>query len=106
MTYIYAPHEPRPDRLAEVIAEMRDAGAPMIRAWWAGDHWRALEGSHRLAAAAELGRCPILIALDMDDRIEHDFEDCAGRRVRDVLEYLDILGPGYEFDDMMRGSTR
>lgn len=103
--YVYAPHAARPDRLAEVIAEMREQGVPTIRAWWAGDHWRALEGSHRIAAAHVLGLTPIIEQMELDDEIEHDFEDVPGRTVRDVLEYLDVLGPDYEFDGLA-GSAR
>lgn len=81
---------------------MQAAGAPTIRAWWAGDHWRALEGSHRLAAAHALGLTPVIEQMDLDDEIDHDFEDCAGCAVRDVLEYLDVLGPDYEFENLPR----
>lgn len=100
--YVYAPCDVRPDRLAEVVAEMRSLGAPTIRVWWAGDHWRALEGSHRLAAAHALGLVPEFVEMRLDDEFEHDFEDCVGRSVRDVLEYMDVLGQGYEFDGLAR----
>lgn len=98
--YIYAPHEPMADRLVEVIAEMRELRSPTIMAYWAGDHWRALEGSHHLAAAHALGLTPVVEQMDLDDEIERDFEDISGSTVRDALAYLDVLGPDYEFDDL------
>lgn len=97
--YIVAPHEPFPKRLADVIHDMARYGAPSIRAWWDGEKWIALEGSHRLAAASALGRTPKIIELSENDKITHDFEDVPGNRVRDVLEYLD-LGPHYYFSKM------
>jgi hypothetical protein len=57
---VYAIHPPAQDRLAGVIAEMQILGAPIIEVVDCGDHYQALEGSHRLAAAAALGLVPIL----------------------------------------------
>ncbi len=56
MSTIVAPHEPEPAKLAKVIDQMTRLGSPKIRAWWDGEKWIALEGSHRLAAAKALGR--------------------------------------------------
>jgi len=77
---IYAIHAPTPDKLADVIEQMRSLGAPTIRVVNCGDFYMALEGSHRLAAAAELGLVPELVIYEQDDEIdvtEHDWYDSA-----------------------------
>ncbi len=106
MATVHAPHRPSPNHLAEVIEEMRTLGAPRIRAWWNGDAWIALEGSHRLAAAHTLGLTPKIEAMDEDDEIEHDFHDIDGDRVEEVIAYLTSyeLGPDYRFDGLARGN--
>lgn len=57
-------------KLDVVIAEMRELGAPTIRVVDCGDYLMALEGSHRLAAAAELGLTPACIIIDQDQEID------------------------------------
>jgi hypothetical protein len=77
---IYAIHAPEADKLAAVVEQMRILGAPTIRAVDCGDFMMALEGSHRLAAAAELGLEPVLEIYDQDDEIDitvHDWYDSA-----------------------------
>ena len=56
--------------LARVIAQMRELGVPRIRAIDCGDHFVALEGSHRLAAASLLGLIPEIIVFHSDELIE------------------------------------
>jgi hypothetical protein len=70
MTTIYAIHAPRADHLADVIATMRQSGAPTIEVVDCGDHYMALEGSHRLAAAHHLGLEPELIIREQDEIID------------------------------------
>jgi hypothetical protein len=87
---IYAPHGPNPEQLIRVKAQMQTLGAPAIRAYYSGDAWYAIEGSHRLAAAHELGLEPEIIEVEYDAVIsDHDFPDlddtCA---VADIIEYL------------------
>jgi len=50
-------------RLDLVVEYMRTAGAPRIRAYFdaESDAWFALEGTHRLRAAAILGVAPVLV---------------------------------------------
>jgi hypothetical protein len=48
---------------------MREMGAPVIRVVDRGDHLTPLEGSHRLAAAAELGLAPKLDVPAQDEMI-------------------------------------
>ena len=63
-----------PERYPEVVAKMRELGAPVIQVF-ALSSWEyfALEGSHRLTAAKELGLTPILdVVADMSDLTKED----------------------------------
>ena len=60
------------DHLASVIAEMAVLGAPTIKAIDCGDHYVALEGSHRLRAAHTLGIEPIFNLIDYVAEAETD----------------------------------
>jgi ParB-like nuclease domain. len=54
--------------LAEVIEEMKKLGAPTIKVVDMGDDdFQALEGSHRIRAAKELGLTPELEIIDYND---------------------------------------
>jgi hypothetical protein len=90
MMTIYAPHSPNPEQLAEVKVQMQTLGAPQIRAYYNGDCWLAIEGSHRLAAAHELGLEPEIIEVEDDAVIsDHDYEDLdTPCTVADIIEYL------------------
>jgi hypothetical protein len=70
MTTVYAIHAPFADRLEAVKAEMATLGAPTIRVVDCGDFLMALEGSHRLAAAAALGLTPEFVVFAQDDEID------------------------------------
>lgn len=72
---VYAPHKADPKHLARVMDQMRTLGAPEIRAYFNGEVWYAVEGSHRLAAARELGLTPNMVELELDSHIQHDIED-------------------------------
>lgn len=68
------------DHLVKVIAEMQTLGAPVIRVVHVdGDLYQAIEGSHRLRAAAALGLTPDFDEIDQDtlrsDIDGLDFED-------------------------------
>lgn len=55
--------------LRHVVEQMRKLGAPTIMAVWVEcyDGWVALEGCHRLRAAAALRLTPIISPVDYDD---------------------------------------
>lgn len=72
MTTVYAIHAPEPKHLAKVINDMRKLGAPTIKVVDCGDYLFALEGSHRLAAAAKLGLAPNFDVIGQDDEIQID----------------------------------
>lgn len=75
MTTVYAIHGPEASKLEAVISEMRVLGAPTIRAIDCGDYLMAMEGSHRLAAAAALGLTPDFVVFEQDDEIDISAED-------------------------------
>lgn len=54
-----------PCHLAHVVEEMRRLGPPRIRAYHdvSSGAWYALEGTHRLRAAMELGLAPVMVAV-------------------------------------------
>lgn len=70
MTTIYAIHAAGNHRLSCVMLEMERMGAPTIEVVDCGDHYMALEGSHRLAAAASLGLAPKLVIHRQQDLID------------------------------------
>lgn len=86
------------DHLERVINYMRTMGAPVIRAVWVElyDMWAAIEGSHRLAAAQELGLTPEIIPVpadtddDMDMRIDCLAEDFQNNDT--VGEFIEGIG--------------
>lgn len=61
MRTLIAINKPEAAHLQAVIEEMRVLGSPTLRVVDCGDHYVALEGSHRIAAAEKLG-----LALDLD----------------------------------------
>ena len=72
---LYLIHAVEATKLAAVKAEMLKLGAPTVRVVDCGDHYMALEGCHRLAAAAELGIAPSLTILDQNDMVDADSLD-------------------------------
>ena len=70
MSAIYAIHGPAAEKLETVKREMEALGAPIIRVVNCGDHYMALEGSHRLAAAHALGLEPQLVVFEQDEMLD------------------------------------
>jgi len=70
ITTVYAIHAPHADHLATVKADMQRLGRPTLRVIDCGDHYMALEGSHRLPAAHELGIRPDFVVFDQGDEID------------------------------------
>lgn len=54
-----------------VKAEMQNLGAPTIKAVWMDcyGHWAALEGCHRIRAAAEIGLTPIIKEIEYSEEV-------------------------------------
>lgn len=71
------PNPVEPDRYAAVLEAMRGIGSPNLRAVRVGpDAWCCIEGSHRVAAALELGLPIHIIEISPDTLItEHDAGD-------------------------------
>ena len=70
---VWAKHDPEPGHLRDVIEDMLTLGPPTVRCVeWRGEYY-AIEGSHRLRAAFELGLAPTLVVLQ-PDRLTGDDE--------------------------------
>ncbi len=93
MKTVYAKHLPYDDgHLGPVLDEMQLCGPPTLRCVKVSDTvWVALEGSHRLAACAELGIEPKLVVM------QYDVSDYAPGRWGKILTML----PYYQFDSVM-----
>ena len=65
------------DHLSEVIAEMKEKGAPVIRAYHddADDVYFAVEGCHRIRAAKKLGLTPTIQELEWDKEYQNPDTD-------------------------------
>lgn len=63
---VIPPNKTDAKHVAEVVAEMRTKGAPAIHAVWHEGYgaWVAIEGSHRIAAAVELGLTPEMMPVE------------------------------------------
>lgn len=72
---VYTIHATTAEHLERVTEQMREMGAPEIRVVDCGDYWMALEGTHRLHAAAALGITPEFVVLDQDDLVDADSLD-------------------------------
>lgn len=91
---LFAPHEPSPDHLRVVVAQMRRLGPPRLRAVWRrkAGAWYAIEGSHRSAAAKHLGMVPVLERVRLRDEVDHDTSKIwPDRRVASILQVYDHL---------------
>lgn len=68
MDTIYVPHKPR-------TALFSEPSHPTVKVVWCGDHYRALEGSHR-CAAAELFGYTLNIEICQEEEIidDHDIQ--------------------------------
>jgi len=87
------------EHLAEVKAEMEALGAPTVRVIDMGEGiYAALEGCHRLRAAAALGITPDLNVLDYDAVAELD--------VTDPALGLDLDNPGMTVADLVSDFNR
>lgn len=75
MTTLYTIHAIDKIKLAGVVAEMQQLGSPSIRVVDCGDYLMALEGVHRIAAAAQLGIALDLEILAQDDLVAADSLD-------------------------------
>lgn len=70
MNTVFTIHAADSDHLQSVAVAMRTLGAPRIRVVDCGDHYKALEGSHRIAAAAQLGVTPDWQVIGWEDVID------------------------------------
>lgn len=87
---VYLPHEIDAEKLNGVVAAMRNLGAPTIRVVDCGDYYQAIEGTHRLAAAEQLGITPELDVIAADAIVDHhDIYDLPKMTTAaEIVEYL------------------
>jgi hypothetical protein len=94
-TAILAPHKinKQSDHYKQVLAAMRQLGSPAIRAIWHGAYgWLAIEGSHRIAAARELGLPVAIVDVAGETTIEHDLQDIESPCSAEALEAFLVEG--------------
>lgn len=89
--YIIAINRPDTDHLRSVMAYMDAHGSPTIKAVYdeANGSWVALEGSHRIAAAQQLGLPIIIDEVDYSDELLVNI-GTVGREDRDDVTVADI----------------
>lgn len=83
-------------RLVQVVSEMVSLGAPVVQCFELEDcTYLALEGSHRLTAAKQLGMIPILDVVDKIEKADPEMEkyyiDAKRRELKGLtLEFEDV----------------
>jgi hypothetical protein len=74
--YLTTPNGINREVFPDIVRRMKSLGPPVLRAVpFPGkrvDHWLALEGSHRVAAAKKLGLVIIIRPMKLSQRIRHD----------------------------------
>ena len=76
MPTIFTLNAPRETHVQTVMADMKTMGPPTIRAIWTGDAYDAIEGSHRVEAAYQLGLPVRVIEVEADTVVDdHDLID-------------------------------
>ena len=95
MATLYTIHAVDQQKLAEVVAEMQIMGSPAIRAVDCGDHLMAIEGTHRIAAAVQLGIAINLDILDQEDMVDADTLDWPDLRPGEKYTAGELAGEAY-----------
>jgi hypothetical protein len=89
--YIYSLHKFDKFHLDTVKNDMLKIGSPKITVVDCGDHYQALDGTHRLEAAAQLNFIPELIIKNQDDLVDQDFFENWDNQ--DKNEFIDLKNP-------------
>jgi len=97
---VHVINDPIPRHLKKVIDDMLKKGSPVVRVYEvdSGEYY-ALEGSHRLTAAKELGFIPVFEEMALGDSVE-DFVDI---EKSDMIDSM--IGYGEEDFDPKRERT-
>ncbi|MET4683670.1 hypothetical protein [Brevundimonas faecalis] len=82
------------DHLAKVIEEMKVLGAPTIKAVDCGEHYVALEGSHRIRAAQALGMEVIIDEIEYSETITTD--DVVPGGYQDTFTIAEVVDGSYQ----------
>ena len=94
---VYTVHGIEPRKLARVTEEMRTLGAPTVRVVDCGDYMQAIEGTHRLHAAAELGIAPRLVVLAQGDLVDGDSLDWQDLQPGERYTAGELAGEAHSF---------
>lgn len=84
--------------LAEVIKIAKEIGHVKVRAYYDGEIYYCMEGSHRVEAAKRLGIPLILEEIGWDDEMETDVEDAEGYKLERApvsVIWETVYGDGY-----------
>lgn len=102
-TRIFAMHKinKNSSHYAGVKSYMIENGAPVIKVCDNGNGLYALEGSHRIAAAHELGLMPEWDYVDADDIVEHDIDNDEIKTANDICGYSDCIV--FDFEEIYYG---
>lgn len=95
METLYTIHDVDRSRLSGVVAEMVTLGSPRIRVVDCGDYLMALEGVHRIAAAAQLGMALDLVILGQEDLVAADSLDWQDLRAGESYTAGELAGEAY-----------
>lgn len=95
MTTLYTIHAVDQDKLTGVIAEMQQMGSPTIRVVDCGDYLMAIEGVHRIAAAAKLGVALDLDILDQEEMVAADSLDWQDLQAGESYTAGELAGEAY-----------
>lgn len=104
---IYTPNKPFDWVMPDIVEEMKQRGSPTVRAVWSekDQAWRAVEGSHQIAAAKQLG-LPVKIELVGPDTVieNHDIESLKGKPAT-AQQILDALPEQYKQEGVLTASA-
>lgn len=90
------------EHLAEVMEQMKELGAPTVRAIWSDLYglWLAVEGCHRIRAAVELGEEVEIVDVSGEESIEiQEDGEMVSCKVEELLEELNDNAPYTEIID-------
>jgi hypothetical protein len=90
------------EHLAEVMEQMKELGAPTVRAIWSDLYglWLAVEGCHRIRAAVELGEKVEIVDVSGEESIEiQEDGEMVSCKVEELLEELNDNAPYTEIID-------
>ena len=83
------------DHLEAVKKQMVEFGQPTIRVVDCGDYYKAIEGTHRLQAAAELGVAINFVVLEQGDMVDANTLDWQDLEQDEFYEAGELAAEGF-----------